>query len=124
MSKARQKLGKWGESVAATFLEAHGYRIIGRNWRTTIGEIDIIAQLGEQLAFVEVKTRRGRANGTPEEAITPRKAAKMREVAWAYLTTHELDDETDFSIDLIAIELAPNGKLQRCEHHKNVIAEW
>ncbi len=71
-SAPRQRLGRWGEGVAATHLEAHGYTILARNWRCAAGEIDLVARDGETLVFVEVKTRRGRAYGAPEEALTPR----------------------------------------------------
>lgn len=124
MTQQRRQLGAWGESVAATHLEAHGYTITARNWRVREGEIDIVAQRGERLALVEVKTRRGRRSGTPEEAITPRKAQKMLLVAQAYLHAHDLDDETDVSLDVIAVELDPTGKLLRVTHHENAVTEW
>ena len=63
-NRQRKKLGAWGEKVAATKLEADGYRVVARNWRCQQGEIDLIAQAGDGLlAFVEVKTRRGRSIG-------------------------------------------------------------
>ena len=71
MSDSRKKLGAWGEEVAKTHLEANGYKIINQNWRCRLGEIDIIAQKDGIVSFTEVKTRRSRAAGSPEESITP-----------------------------------------------------
>lgn len=118
----RKKLGAWGESVAATHLEARGYAIIDRNWRCPLGEIDLVAQKGEQVAFVEVKTRRGRAMGLPEEALTAAKSRTLLAVAQQYLAEFDLD--VDWQIDLVAVELDKGGKLIRCEHIPNVVMGW
>ncbi|HOU41061.1 MAG TPA: YraN family protein, partial [Promineifilum sp.] len=81
----RRRLGNWGEGVAAVQLEAKGYAIVARNWRCAVGEIDLVARDGETLVFVEVKTRRGRAYGAPEEALTPRKAQKLLQLGAQYV---------------------------------------
>lgn len=119
----RKRLGNWGESVAATYLEAQGYRILQRNWRCARGEIDLVAQAGEVLVFVEVKTRRGRGMGTPEEGVTPRKAQKLLELGQRYLLAHDLD-EVEWRVDLVAVELDRQGKLLRCEHIPNAVWGW
>ena len=124
MSNERKKLGAWGESVAATQLEANGYTIIARNWRSKIGEIDIIGRKNHALAFVEVKTRRGRAHGTPEDAITPRKARKLIETVQSYLSENDCDEDLDFSIDVVAVELDRGGKVLRIEHIVNAVTAW
>ena len=122
-SRARKKLGAWGEKVAAIELESQGCRIIDRNWRCQQGEIDLIAQAGDELLlFVEVKTRRGRNMGTPEEALTPHKSRKLIQLAQLYLAEKELD--VDWRIDLVAVELDSNGKLLRCEHIPNAVLGW
>lgn len=119
----RKKLGAWGESVAAHKLEAQGYRIVSRNWRCQQGEIDLIAQSGDDLfIFVEVKTRRGRDMGMPEEALTPHKSRKLIQLAQIYLANHDLD--VDWRIDLVAVELDKSGKLLRCEHIPNAVLGW
>jgi putative endonuclease len=74
-------LGRSGEQLAVRFLEAGGYRIIGRNWRGSRGELDIIAEHDGATVFVEVKTRSGLAFGHPFEAITPRKLRALRRLA-------------------------------------------
>ena len=72
MTRARKNLGDSGERVAALFLEQRGYKIIERSWRTRTGEIDLVAEDADGLAFVEVRARRAGA-GAPEESLTPRK---------------------------------------------------
>lgn len=119
----RQRLGRWGESVAARYLEAQGYQIVGRNWRCTRGEIDLVARTGETLVFVEVKTRRGRAMGTPEEGVTAQKAQRLLLLGQHYLYAHNLDD-VDWRIDVVAVELDTRGKLLRCEHIPNAVMGW
>ena len=81
MAESRKALGRLGEELVARALAARGYRIRERNWRCPAGELDIVAEDGDVLAFVEVKTRRGREFGTPEEAVTPAKQAKLVELA-------------------------------------------
>lgn len=119
----RKQLGRWGESVATHHLEAKGYHILQRNWRCRHGEIDLVVQAGEMLLFVEVKTRRGRDMGTPEEGITPRKSRKLMQVAQYYLYEHDLH-EVDWRIDMVAVELDKSGKLLRCEHIPNIVLGW
>ncbi len=118
----RKKLGAWGEDVAALQLEADGFVIVARNWRCRQGEIDIIAQKGELVAFVEVKTRKGRDMGAPEEALTPRKGKKLMQLAKLYVAEHALD--VDWRIDLMAVELDKSGKLLRCEYIPNAVLGW
>ena len=122
MSDNRRKLGKWGEKVAVVHLEAKGYEILERNWRCSRGEIDLIARAGQELVFVEVKTRRGRNLGTPEEGMTPHKARKLFEVAQIYLSDNDLEE--DWRVDLVAVELDQGGKLLRCEHIPNAVLGW
>jgi putative endonuclease len=122
-SDHRQRLGRWGENLAADFLEAKGYRILDRNWRSRNGEIDLITQMGETIAFVEVKTRKGRDFGLPEEGLTSNKAKRLQNLAQQYLAQNELH-EIDWRIDLVAVELDQNGRLLRCEHIPNAVLGW
>lgn len=124
MSKdGRKRLGAWGESVAATYLEANGYHIVERNWRTGRGEIDLVAKAGEEFVFVEVKTRRGRGAGTPEEGLTTHKARKLLELGQHYLYENDIVD-VSWRVDLIAVELDKKGKLLRCDHIPNAVPLW
>lgn len=100
----KQQLGKFGESLAASYLQKQGYRIIERNFRGRYGELDIIAIKDKILVFVEVKTRIGRQFGLPEEAVTARKLGEVVKTAEFYkISHHNLPDA--LRIDVIAIEL-------------------
>jgi len=85
----RQQLGKWGEQLAAAYLEAKGWVIVQHNWRCRYGEIDLIARHGDTLVFVEVRTRSSARYGSPEESVNRRKQQKLRQLALLYLTTAE-----------------------------------
>jgi len=119
----RKELGRWGESLAAEHLQAKGYEIIARNWRTSRGEIDLIARAGQLLVFVEVKTRKGLSAGTPEEGMTFHKARKLFTLAQAYCYEKDIED-VEWRIDLIAVELDQAGRLLRCEHIPNAVPTW
>ncbi len=123
MSDARQKLGRWGEDQAAKHLKVKGYKILQRNWRCRRGEIDLVAQDDEILVFIEVKTRRGRDYGTPEEAITRTKAKRLLELGQRYLLEHDLVD-VEWRVDLVAVELDHQGRLVRCEQVPNIVWAW
>ena len=122
-SRARKNLGESGERVAAMFLEQRGYKILDHNFRTRTGEIDLIAEDADGLAFVEVRTRRGDAMGTPEESLTPRKRKRMIAMALEYLQAHEEHAERAWRIDLVAIELDRAGKIARMEVIKSAVEE-
>lgn len=84
----RRELGRIGESLAASYLAGCGWDIVDRNVRYREGEIDIVAARGGILAFVEVKTRRSVAFGSPAEAVTWRKQRRIRALASRYLAEH------------------------------------
>jgi putative endonuclease len=84
-SAERGALGRFGEDVAARHLVAAGLTVVARNWRCREGEVDIIAVEGDVLVVCEVKTRRGVGFGTPLDAITPAKAARLRRLACRWL---------------------------------------
>jgi putative endonuclease len=117
-----RSLGNFGERVAASHLEAKGYAILERNWSAPEGEIDIIAAKPDEIIFVEVRSRRGRTFGTPEESITGRKAAHVRAAAAAYLMEHPDAPETQ-RIDVIALELDAKGRVLRVEQIENAIED-
>ncbi len=77
----RKAIGILGEELAGHFLIDHGYSIIDRNYRIREGEVDIIATQNDCLVFVEVRTKRSRLFGTPEESITEKKMEHLRAVA-------------------------------------------
>lgn len=85
MSDWRGRLARAGEEAAASFLQAQGLRILERNYRCPVGEIDLVAVVGRTLVIVEVKTRSGTAFGRPAEAVTPTKQSRLRRLAAHYL---------------------------------------
>lgn len=85
MVNNRQRLGTKGEDIAVLHLESKGYRVVGRNFRCRLGEIDIIARDGQFLVFIEVKTRRSLAFGDPTEAVTLKKQQQISRVAMYYI---------------------------------------
>ena len=117
---ARQSLGRLGERLAADALEKRGYRILEQNFRCRYGEIDLVAEDGQDLVFVEVKTRRGTLYGRPEEAITSHKARKLQEVAGYYLDLHQLPD-CAWRIDVVAVQFSPTGKLEEIRVYQHAI---
>ena len=123
MSNSRVELGRWGEQLAASHLKSLGYQILERNWRCRRGEIDLVASAGEVLVFVEVKTRRGRDHGMPEEALTKAKVRRLLELSQRYLLEHDLED-VDWRVDMVAVELNRQGELVRCEHVPNAVWAW
>lgn len=115
---AKDELGKRGETLAADHLRANGLQVLERNWRCPQGEIDLIAMDGEELVFVEVKTRSSVAFGHPLEAITPVKLARLRRLAAAWCDAHPGGYER-IRIDAIAV-LAPTRGLVEIEHLERV----
>lgn len=122
MSNTRRALGQLGEELAVQHLQRLGYIILERNYRCQYGEVDIIARDQERLAFVEVRTRRGTAFGTPEESVTPRKQERLATVARSYLQDKGYTD-VDWGIDVVAVQLTPRGVLQRIELIRNAVME-
>ena len=102
----RRHTGNRGESLAVTALKKRGYKILEQNYRSKLGEIDIIAAEGSVLAFVEVKARQTDQFGDPKEAITPRKQRKISMVALEYLKqTGQMERSARF--DVVAVRMSP-----------------
>ena len=130
MAHARQRLGATGEDLAAQTLEQAGLTIVARNWRCAVGEIDIIAQetapdfsaggvRRSWRVLVEVRTRRGTRYGTPQQSITPRKAAKLREVAAHYVQSERW--RGPWRIDVIAVQMDEQGRLLAVDHIRSAV---
>lgn len=103
MTFERKSLGQEGEDEAADKLQELGYRILERNYRNKIGEIDILAKDKEVLCFVEVKTKTNDNFGLPEEMVDKRKQKKIIKTAEYYLQENELYD-IDWRIDVVAVD--------------------
>lgn len=118
----RKRLGDFGERLAAARLDQAGLRIVERKWRCSAGEIDLVAHEGETLVFVEVRTRRAGAPGSPEESLGPRKRRRLAELTYTYLAESPTL-ATAWRIDVVAIEVAPDGRVTRVQHHRDAIEE-
>jgi putative endonuclease len=118
----RRETGIIGEKLAQDFLANNGYSILDTNYRCRDGEVDIIALHEDTLVFVEVRTKTGWGFGTPEESITPLKAEHLRSVAARYGMEHD-GLPSSWRIDLVAIELANDGRVERIELIENAVEE-
>lgn len=116
----RGEVGRRGEEIAAERLANRGYRVIDRNFRTREGEVDLIAWDGLVLAFIEVKARRGRAYGLPEESITATKSERLIAVAYAYMEQMDQRPE-DWRIDAVAIEFGVGNSVRRFDVIKGAV---
>lgn len=115
---ARRDLGDFGERVAAHRLEAQGMTILDRNVRIGRIEIDLVAQDGDEVVFVEVRTRRGAA-GLAAESVDPAKLRRMWESALGYCEQRAIDLER-VRIDVVAIDLDSRGAARSVEHFRAV----
>lgn len=111
MTDARLTLGAWGEDRAAEYLCQQGMKILERNFRTPVGEIDIIARYKSWLVFLEVKTRRSTAFGTPQEAVGARKQRQIIRTAHWYLQNNK-SAKLQPRFDVIAILCQSEDGLQ------------
>lgn len=120
MTQARRALGSTGERLAAQFLADQGYRLLEQNWRFgREGEIDLVAVDGDCLVIVEVRTRRGRAFGTPEESITGRKQSRLAALTQAYVAASDWTGPV--RIDVVGVQLSQQGRLLAINHLQNVV---
>jgi putative endonuclease len=99
----RRKQGQAGEDAALAYLQKKGLKILERNYRFERGEIDLIAEEGEELVFIEVKARRSNAFGSPEDAVTEEKQEQIIAVADGYLYERDINNRP-CRFDVVAIE--------------------
>ena len=103
----KKLLGRVGEKKAVDFLKKKGYKILETNYKTHIGEIDIIAQDEDVTVFIEVKTRSGGEYGSPSQAVNSKKQEKYFKVATEYLLRN---DKTDVPCRFDVVEIE-NGEI-------------
>lgn len=131
MTNKRQKLGAAGEALTVQYLQTAGLTVVDRNWRCAVGELDIIAReeapdysaggtLAPWLVLIEVRTRRGNRYGTALQSITPRKAAKVVEVAAHYVQHAQW--QGPWRIDVVAVQMDGQGRLLEIDHIRHAIA--
>jgi putative endonuclease len=119
MKTKRRKLGDLGESVAAKFLMKKGFELIDRNVHSPGGEIDLIMKDGDELVFIEVKTRKSHRFGFARESFSPQKARRMLlAIEHYFLVRQKVDDIPAFRIDFVAVEV--RGEKFFCEHFSRV----
>lgn len=114
-SPTRKDKGRAAEEAAASHLQQQGWRIIERNWSCRSGELDIIAEQGKILLFVEVRSRSGISYGMPAESIDARKIQQVRRTAEVYLHRFGLSDR-QIRFDAIAVMLGRNLEIRSLEH--------
>lgn len=105
MGLERRDLGIRGEKEAEKLLKRAGYKIVERNFRSTFGEIDIIATQGDHLVFIEVKTRSNAKYGSPKEAVDRRKQGKIVKGSLAYISKNWRGTEPQVRYDVVSIEV-------------------
>ena len=119
---SRREIGLRGEDIAREHLEALGFSIVSRNFRTRFGEIDLVAKDGDTTVFVEVKARRSWQFGRAVEQITKGKQRKIMKVAREYLRRYGA-----FAVcvrfDVLAIDILPGGEV-RIEHVRGAFNGW
>lgn len=116
--------GKFGEQEAQRYLLAQGYTVIQANYRCREGEIDLIAEDGEWLVFVEVKTRRGYAFGEPCEAVDARKRSKIIAAAQKYLLNNTIESAVRFDVIEVVCRSEGTGYgLKKLNHIKFAFEE-
>jgi len=106
VSQGRRLLGRRGESAAEAVLLARGYRILARNYRCPLGELDLVASEGGAVVFIEVKTRRGARAGSGAEAISGRKRRRLMLLARYYLAAHGLEGRP-CRFDVVSLSVVP-----------------
>jgi putative endonuclease len=110
LTQERLELVRYGEDLAYKKIKRLGYKKIIRNYRCSLGEMDLIARDGDTLVFIEIKTRRRRPTGYAKEAVDERKKRQLSKVALSYMKANECG-ETRARFDVIAISIR-EGKPQ------------
>ncbi len=116
----RKTTGSLGEKLAKQLLKKKGYRILEQNYKCKHGEIDIIAEKKGYLVFIEVRTKRTKEFGTPEESMTPAKKQKLINLAYSYINAHE-KLPSSWRIDFVGVELDQQDKATRLEIIENAV---
>lgn len=122
MRESRASIGRRAEDVAVRYLADNGLRVVCRNFRRRQGEIDIVAEDGETVVFVEVRSHSTGDFGSPAESIGSRKLRKLAMVASEYL---EETGRDDVAVRFDAVEVYFGwGRLQRINHIQNILEPW
>ena len=111
--------GNRGERAAARYLRRQGMRIIARQYRNRLGEIDLVALDDRQVVFVEVKTRHTHAAGRPEEAVTTTKQRQLTRLALGYLKRRGWLETRSARFDVVAVTWPQDQRVPEIVHYRN-----
>ena len=118
MLDSPKEVGAKGEKLAAKFLKRKGYKVIQRNYKCKLGEIDIVAEHNGTIVFVEVKTRQTQEFGSPQSSVTATKRGQISRVALSYIRDKKLVDQA-CRFDVIGITFPPESRKPEIEHIEN-----
>jgi putative endonuclease len=116
----RLLVGAAGEAAALAHLTASGMRVVARDWRCRLGQLDIVCEEAGVLVAVEVKARRSDRYGLPQEAVDRRKQAKLRTLLEAFRQASGRRDQP-CRIDVVAVRLDRELRLLSCEHIRDAV---
>ncbi len=117
-----KELGELGEKLACEYLVEKGFKILGKNWRISFGEIDIIAGNKKTIHFVEVKTIAENGIGFfPEEHVDFRKQHKLRNMAQIWLEKHKYPQETAHQIDIVGVLVNETARHAKLHYFPNAV---
>ena len=120
MPTPRMRLGSRGEGLARRLLERKGYVVREANYRCPWGEVDLVAQLDDEMVFVEVRSRRGGKFGGPEESITEAKVQRLVAASQHYLQLHG-QELAPWRIDLVSVLFTRNHRLLEIRHLEHAV---
>ena len=115
----QRRIGNLGEAIAADFLKNLGYQMLDQNYTTPYGELDLVFLDVDIVVFAEVKTRTSETFGSPESSITQTKLERIQNSALLWLQAHP-GQKDDWRIDVVAILLKPDGRVEDIQHFINV----
>lgn len=125
MPSPKRKIGDIGEEVVCKYLETKGFRVLERNYLRKWGEIDIVAEKGQLLSFIEVKSvsRENGSRGTyrPEDNVHPAKLKRLHRVIQTYLLDRKVPDSREWRIDVACVYLDFSTRKAKVEILENVI---
>ena len=122
MAIGRQERGRDGEEIAAEYLRQNGYRILARNYRCPVGELDLVAEQGDSVVFVEVRTRRAGCMVRPEDTVNRTKMRHVVRSAEHFLSSTAREDRP-WRVDVVALEVDHAGRPVRVEHYQDALAD-
>ena len=119
------KIGDIAENAVERYVKERGWKILARNWQKPWGEIDIVAKNKKKIIFIEVKALDEKFKGAfrPEEHFTRRKIEKLKRTCHSYLLENKYPQDTEYRIDLAAVDMDFDARNARVRYYKNAIAQ-